>query len=81
VLALQPLTFSTYGLTVSQLGDVQDTFVQEDGTTTTLANYIDASLGFKYSFLGYCILIICCYCIFFRIANAAALRFLNFQTR
>ena len=49
-----PLTFVTWGLVANQLGDRSDVvFVQTDGTPTTLAEYIETSLGFRHDFWGW----------------------------
>ena len=49
-----PLTFVTWGLVAQQLGDRSDVvFALPDGTSTTLAEYIDTSLGFRHDFWGW----------------------------
>lgn len=77
-----PLTFVTWGLVANQLGDRSDVvFVQTDGTPTNLADYIQTSLGFRHDFWGWCIGVVVLYALAFRVFNALALKFLNFQSR
>ena len=75
------MTWTTYGLVASQLGDVTDVITGPDGTTTTIANYISQDLGFQHYYIGWCVLISIGFCLFFRVVSAVALQYLNFQTR
>ena len=78
---LNPMTWTTYGLVASQLGDVQDTVPLPDGTQISFADYVSTELGFEHYYIGWCVLIAVGFCLFFRIVIALSLQFLNFQTR
>ena len=75
------MTWTTYGLVASQLGDVQDMVPLPDGTQISIADYVSTSLGFEHYYIGWCVLIAVGFCLFFRIVVALSLQFLNFQTR
>ena len=78
---VNPMTWTTYGLVASQLGDVQNMVPLPDGTQISIADYVRTELGFEHYYIGWCVLISLGFCLFFRIVVAFSLQFLNFQTR
>lgn len=78
---LNPMTWTTWGLVASQVGDEQNVISNPDGTTTTIADYVGTELGLPHYYIGWCVLITACWCLLFRVITALALRYLNFQTR
>ena len=75
------MTWTTYGLVASQLGDVQDLVPQPDGSLISIADYVRTGLGFEHYYIGWCVLISVGFCLFFRVVVALSLQYLNFQTR
>ncbi|KAK9815219.1 hypothetical protein WJX72_000157 [[Myrmecia] bisecta] len=78
---LNPLSWSTYGLIGSQLGDVQSTLVTASERSVSVAQYVKDTFDFDHSFIGWTVLILVGFCLMFRLVTAAALKLLNFQTR
>eukprot|EP00892_Ulva_mutabilis_P008760 jgi/Ulvmu1/6256/UM028_0114.1 len=76
-----PTTWVMMGLTVSQLGDNEQEFVDPQGNRSTVKAFLDDQFGFKYSWRWTCAGISLAYVLVFRLLGAAALRFLNFQRR
>lgn len=75
------MTWTTYGLVVSQLGDVEDMIPQPDGSQISIADYVSTELGFQHYYVGWCVLIAVGFCLVFRVVVALSLQYLNFQTR
>ncbi|DBA97183.1 TPA: hypothetical protein ACH3X1_014944 [Trebouxia sp. C0004] len=78
---LNPMTWTTYGLVASQLGDVPNLVAQPDGSLISIADYVRTALGFEHYYIGWCVLISFGWCFFFRVVSAISLQYLNFQTR
>ena len=78
---LNPMTWTTWGLVASQVGDEQNVVSNLDGSTTTISEYVSTELGLPHYYIGWCVLITACWCLLFRVITALALRYLNFQTR
>ncbi len=78
---LNPMTWTTYGLVASQLGDLPNLVAQPDGSLISIADYVRTALGFEHYYIGWCVLISFGWCFFFRVVSAISLQYLNFQTR
>lgn len=78
---LNPLAWTTYGMVASQLGDVQSLITRPDGSQISIVDYVSIDLGFQHSHIGWCVLILAGFCVFFRVVSALALRYLLFQSR
>ncbi|KAL3132996.1 hypothetical protein ABBQ38_006905 [Trebouxia sp. C0009 RCD-2024] len=78
---VNPMTWTTYGLVASQLGDVQNMVPLPDGSQISIADYVRTKLGFEHYYIGWCVLISLGFCLYFRVVVAFSLQFLNFQTR
>ena len=78
---VNPLAWTTYGLVASQLGDVQSLVVQHDGSQITVVDYISTYLGFQHNFIGWCMLILVGFSVFFRVVSTVALQHCRFQSR
>ncbi|KDD75002.1 ABC-2 type transporter [Helicosporidium sp. ATCC 50920] len=79
---LNPVSWSLYGLIVSQLGDLYDEYIVNfDGQTVSISAFIQDYLGFKYSFIWPCVGILLGFIVVFRTSTFAALKLLNFQNR
>eukprot|EP00884_Botryococcus_braunii_P014151 jgi/Botrbrau1/22737/Bobra.0132s0074.2 len=79
---LDPLAYSVYGLVASQLGDVDNEFLQQDdGSMISVASYMRQNYGFKHSFLGFAALVLIGFMLFFHVVTAFALKKFNFQKR
>lgn len=53
----------------------------EDGTVTSVANYVRVQYGYKHSFIGYAVLVLCGFIMLFLFITAFALKRFNFQQR
>ena len=80
---LNPMTWTTYGLVASQLGDVPNLVAQPDGSLISIADCVRTALGFEHYYIGWCVLISfgSTWCFFFRVVSAISLQYLTFQTR
>lgn len=75
------MTWTTWGLVASQVGNEQNVISNPDGSTTTISEYVSTELGLPHYYIGWCVLITACWCLLFRVITALALQYLNFQTR
>lgn len=78
---LNPLAWTTYGLVASQLGDVQSLITQADGSQVSINGYVSTYYKIHFSHVGWSVLILVGFCMFFRMASAVALHYLHFQSR
>ncbi|EIE18194.1 putative pleiotropic drug resistance protein 3 [Coccomyxa subellipsoidea C-169] len=79
---LDPLTYTVEGLIASQLGDIHDQLIAfEDGSTASVARYVEVQYGYKHNFIGYAVLVLIGFILLFQAINAFALKNFNFQTR
>lgn len=72
-----PVSWSLYGLLVSQYGDVDD--MLDIGQTVT--EFLDSYFGFKHDFLGVVAVMVVVFAVFFAFMFALAIKVLNFQKR
>ncbi|PPD81914.1 hypothetical protein GOBAR_DD21151 [Gossypium barbadense] len=72
-----PVSWTLYGLVVSQFGDIQD--VLENGET--VEQYLRNYLGFKHEFIGIVAVIIIAFTILFGAIFTVSIRWFNFQIR
>ena len=75
------MTWTTYGIEASQLGDVPNLVAQPDGSLISIADYVKAALGFEHCYIGWCVLVSFGWCFSFRLVSTISLQYLNFQTR
>ena len=78
---LNPLAWTTYGMVASQIGDVQSVITQFDGSQISIAEYVRTDLGLHHYYVGWCVLVLVGFCVFFRVMSAVALQYLHFQSR
>mmetsp|Transcript_9242 Transcript_9242/g.27733 ORF Transcript_9242/g.27733 Transcript_9242/m.27733 type:complete len:1604 (+) Transcript_9242:484-5295(+) len=79
---INPVSWSLYGVIVTQLGDFKDRRIQKiDGTFTTVPQYLEDSFQYKYSFRGWVYLILIGFSILFAAVSAIAQKKINFQNR
>jgi ABC-type multidrug transport system permease subunit len=79
---LNPIYWSLYGIIVSQLGDVQEVLSLGAGMgSAPVGEYLNASFGYKHSFIGWVALILVGYGLAFAVIAVIALQFLKFQKR
>lgn len=79
---MSPTAYSIYGLVGAQLGDVDNEYVLDfAGRRVTVAQYLLDSYGLHHSFIGYAVLVLCGFIIFFRCVALLALSRLNYQKR
>ncbi|MEW5297917.1 MAG: hypothetical protein WDW36_001095 [Sanguina aurantia] len=75
-----PTTWILYGLGTSQLGDDQ-TPLDNQGTTTTVAQFLQDHWGYHYYMRWYIVAIVAAYIIFVRVSSILALKYINFLKR
>lgn len=79
---INPVAWSIYGLVSSQYGNDTDVITRlSDGTLISVAEYYRQDFGFKHEMVGYCILILCGFAVFFWFMGALGLRFCKFLKR
>jgi hypothetical protein len=74
---VSPVSWSFYGLTTSQYGDINTKL----DTGETVAEFIRDYFGFKYDFLWVVSLTLIGFCVLFVSVFAVSLKALNFQKR
>ncbi|PSC69376.1 ATP-binding cassette transporter isoform B [Micractinium conductrix] len=77
---INPLSYTLYGLIVSQLGDI-DTDIQLGVNTMSVSAFLEERFGYKYSMLWPVVGIQFAFLFTFRATSIAALKLLNFQRR
>ena len=75
------MAWAIQGLIGSQLGTVTDEFITVTGRTYSIAEFMDATYGIKYSLVGWSALLLVGFTCFFALITMASLKFLNFQKR
>jgi len=80
---LDPLSYAMYGIIGSQLGDVNDEYIDmEDGSKPiTVAEFVYRALNYKHTFIGWCVLILIGFTIMFVSVTTFALAKINFNKR
>lgn len=78
---LSPPTWILYGLGIMQLGNSNTPVNLPDGTSVTVAEYMDIYFGMVYSLRWWCVLILLAYILFLRITSIIALKYWNFLRR
>ncbi|KAE8656943.1 Pleiotropic drug resistance protein 3 [Hibiscus syriacus] len=74
-----PVSWTLYGLVVSQFGDINE--VLEDGDGQTVKEYIRSYFGFRHDFLGVVAVVILGFDVLFGAIFTAAIKMFNFQRR
>lgn len=79
---LSPISWTLYGLTTSQLGDVQTT-IQQPGVSEpqTVEQFLYNYFGYEYSWLPYVTLVLIGWTVLFFAVFAYAIKKINFQNR
>lgn len=78
---LNPVTWTLYGLVASNVGDVTGTLVLNDGTQTTVQQFLLDRFDYRHSFLGWVVLILVGWIVVFWAMGAYAFKRFNFQKR
>lgn len=78
---INPVSWSLYALLASQLGNVQATITDFNGSTITVGEFMVERFGFKYSMVGPIVAILFGYVLFFRAVSVYALARINYQKR
>lgn len=79
---LSPTFWTLWGVVSSQLGDVEEeSLIDSSGASVSVASFVQQYFGFEHSMLGWCVLILFGFIIFFRLAAIWGLCYLNFQKR
>ncbi|KAL8153222.1 hypothetical protein V2J09_010982 [Rumex salicifolius] len=73
-----PISWSLYGMLVSQFGDIRTTM---DGGTTTVEEFLRGYFGFRHDFLGVVAVMIVVWAVLFGFIFAFAIKTFNFQRR
>ncbi|CAM6100567.1 unnamed protein product [Calypogeia fissa] len=77
-----PVAWTLYGIIVSQFGDLTTLpLLENDGTQTTVSQFVEDNFGFKHSFLPVVAVIIVVFPLLFATVFMFAIKFLNFQRR
>ncbi|XP_022721376.1 pleiotropic drug resistance protein 1-like isoform X2 [Durio zibethinus] len=74
-----PVSWTLYGLVVSQFGDLQDTL--EDGNGETVEQYLRNFFGFRHEFLGVVAAVILGFTVLFGAIFTVSIKVFNFQRR
>ena len=79
---MNPVTWSLYGLVVSNLGDEDSNIVQlTDGGTMTVPEFLRNRIGYRHEWEGWVVIVLAAFAVFFWGAGALAFKKLNFQQR
>jgi len=79
---MNPVTWSLYGLVVSNLGDEDNNIVQlTDGGTMTVPEFLRNRFGYRHEWEGWVVIVLAAFAVFFWGAGALAFKKLNFQQR
>ncbi|KAL4180885.1 hypothetical protein AMTRI_Chr12g234600 [Amborella trichopoda] len=76
-----PITWTLYGLMVSQFGNVTKQLLTAEGNPVSLRDFLNASYGFDYDMLPWVACVVVGYAILFALVFALSIRTLNFQAR
>ncbi|KAK9806328.1 hypothetical protein WJX72_010375 [[Myrmecia] bisecta] len=77
-----PTSWTLYGVTSSQLGDVVgQSITPDDGQSVTVAQFMHQQYGSRHGFLGYVVLILVAFVVVFRVAGIVSLQKLRWQKR
>ncbi|KAL4180860.1 hypothetical protein AMTRI_Chr12g268230 [Amborella trichopoda] len=76
-----PVTWTLYGLMVSQFGNVTKQLLTAEGNPVSLRDFLNASYGFDYDMLPWVACVVVGYAILFALVFALSIRTLNFQAR
>lgn len=79
---INPVSWTLYGLIVSQLGDLNDTYIVDfSGQTVTVPQFLDDQFMYKYSMLWPTVGILLAFIVTFVLASFGGLKILNYQRR
>ena len=79
---MDPVTWSLYGLVVSNLGDYDDRIVAlADGGTLTVPQFLEDRFGYKHAWEGWVVIVLAAFVALFWGMGALAFKKLNFQQR
>ncbi|KAH1066537.1 hypothetical protein J1N35_031524 [Gossypium stocksii] len=74
-----PVSWTLYGLFVSQFGDIDE--LLEDGNNETVKQYLRNNYGFRHDYLGLVAAVIMSFAVLFGTIFAVAIKMFNFQRR
>ncbi|KAL0029477.1 hypothetical protein WJX77_010449 [Trebouxia sp. C0004] len=79
---MNPVTWSLYGLVVSNIGDEDNNIVHlTNGGTTTVPEFLRDRFGYRHEWEGWVVIVLAAFAVFFWGAGALAFKKLNFQQR
>lgn len=79
---MDPVSWSLYGLVVSNVGDYDDRLVQlTKGGTQTVPDFLHSRFGYKHGWEGWCVIVLAAFAALFWGLGALAFKKLNFQQR
>ena len=79
---LSPVSWSLYGLIVSQLGDLDDSYILDfSGQVVPVPEFIEDYLGYSYDMLWPCVGILLAFIVVFLLISGLSLKLINYQHR
>lgn len=79
---LNPVSWSLYGLVVSNVGDYDDRLVQlTAGGVQTVPEFLHNRFGYRHEWEGWCVIVLAAFAALFWGMGALAFKKLNFQQR
>ncbi len=78
---INPMSYAIYGLIASQLGNDTTVIEVSPGVYATVQQFLEEMLGYKESFVGWCVLILCGFILTFWLTIAYAYHRFNFNKR
>ncbi|KAK2076469.1 hypothetical protein QBZ16_000994 [Prototheca wickerhamii] len=79
---LSPVSWSLYGLIVSQLGDLDDSYIVDfSGQVVPVPDFIEDYLGYSYDMLWPCVGILLAFIVVFLLISGLSLKLVNYQNR
>ena len=77
-----PTSWTLWGTVTSQLGDVENEFlIDMSGNQVSVAQFVRDFFGFRHDWVGYTVLLLIAFILFFRVTAVWALCYLNFSKR
>ncbi len=79
---MDPVTWSLYGLVVSNIGDEDDNMVQlTAGESMTVPEFLRSRFGYRHEWEGWVVIVLAAFAVLFWGMGALAFKKLNFQQR
>ena len=79
---MNPVSWSLYGLVVSNIGDYDDRVVElTAGGTQSVPDFLRSRFGYTHAWQGWCVIVLAAFAALFWGMGALAFKKLNFQQR